>query len=75
MWPASSRPRIEGRDGGQKAALDFGRLIEIASHQLPRLLDLGEARLLDANGGDIGHDGEKVEIVAGELARSEGEST
>ena len=34
--------------------------------------DLGEARVLDADGGDVGHHGEQAEIVLGEFAQNEG---
>ena len=48
--------------------MDLGGLLELAGHELFGLLDFGEAVALDANGGYVGHDGEQVEIVAGELA-------
>ena len=69
MWPARSSPRTDGRDGGQKALLNFGRLFEVARHQLPRLFHFGEARLFDADGGDIRHHGQQVQIVFGEFAQ------
>ncbi len=69
LWPATSSPRTDGRHGGQKALLNFSRLFEVAGHQLPRLFHLGEARLLDADSGDIRHHGQQVQIVFGELAQ------
>ena len=57
------------RHGRQKALLDFGGLLEIARHQLPRLFHFGEARLLDPDGGDIRHHRQQVQIVFRELAQ------
>ena len=57
---------------GQHAALNLGGLGEVALHDALGLFDFGEAGVLDADGGDVGHHGEQVEIVLGEFAQNEG---
>ena len=57
---------------GQHAALNFGGLGEVALHDALGLFDFGEAGVLDADGGHVGHDGEQAEIVLGEFAQNEG---
>ena len=57
------------RNRRQKTLLDHGGLFEIARHQLPGLLNLGEARLLDADGRHVRHHGEHAQVVLGEFAQ------
>ena len=57
----------DGSAGGQQTALDVGGLFQFVGQEALGLFDLGQAGVFDADGGDVGHHGEQVEIVLGEL--------
>src|ERR1019366_7837434 len=57
---------------GQHAPLNLRRLRELARHDALRLFHLRQARVLDADGRDVGHHGEQAQIVLGEFAQDEG---
>ena len=49
-----------GGGGGKEAALDLGGLGNFAGEKAFGGFDFGEAGVLDADGGDVGHDGKEV---------------
>ena len=57
--PAISSPGATGDFSGSRALLDHRGLLHILRHGALRLFDFVEAGVLDADGGDVGHDGEQ----------------
>ena len=62
------QPFDRRRGSGQQALLDQRGLLHLLGHGALGFLDLVETDVLDANGGDVGHDREQIEILARKLA-------
>ncbi len=61
-----------GSGGGEEAPLDFGGLGHFLGQEALGGFDFGEAGVFDADGGDVGHDGEEAEILLGEFVNEVG---
>jgi len=59
------------RASGQCAALDLGRLREVADHDALGLFHFRQPRVFNANGGHVGHHRQQAQIVFGEFAQDE----
>ncbi len=59
----------------QQAALNLGCLLHVPCHHTLGLLDLSQTRVLQADRRDVGHHGEQVQVLWGEVPHDAGEST
>lgn len=58
----------EGRKlAGKHGALDHGGMLQLAGADPLRLLHFGQAGILDAHRGHVGHDREQAQILLGEF--------